>query len=355
MPRVNKVQPEQPNESGPEPCNDLVPSRSSSSASSTVNAVVIAPSVIAKEREAEMCEDDASMREARRISGGINGGKKASWSCSPSIPFSVVLILTSIVLVATPSSIVWATSYQKADSSIDAITETLVESLSKNVHDIVEDIVKEADANLAAEVQWVRFRNIDMNSYPQWASTLRPRYVHFTVTSLIAAISLRSPNITLICTGRFGATSATCGRKTNATDGLTYYEVDAVTNKEVRKSNQGASATYPSYAKLVTDGVYQDMLRGVPNWGKVVTVQNPSVAISSYHPYMSSSGELLGVVVGTRTVQSLSEDLVEIAAGKNMIYVTTQDGYLLGASNGSVISVNESSTSESTYSFLQTN
>ncbi|KAH3767456.1 Adenylate cyclase 1 [Pelomyxa schiedti] len=305
--------------------------------------LTIPPSVFAREYEQEVCDDDASMREARRISGGKSAGHSRGFcnDCSMSIPFSVVLIITSILLVVTPCSIVWATSYQKADSSINAISHSLVDSLSKNVHDIVDGIVNEVDTSLAAEVDWIRYRHIDMNDYAQWVSELRLRYVHFAITSPIGSIYLRAPNITMICTDYYGSvTAANCARKRNATEGLNFYLVDAETNEEGLLVSPVATTAYSSYGKVISDGVYPDMLRGVPNWGKVVTAQAPIVTISSYHPYMSSSGQLLGVVQGAKTVTSLSDDLREIAAGKNVIYVTTQDGYLLGTSNGTVVTIN---------------
>ncbi|KAH3767457.1 adenylate/guanilate cyclase [Pelomyxa schiedti] len=311
---------------------------STTSGNSAFKMVAIPPSVFAREYEQEVCDDDASMREARRISGGKRG---AQHNCSVSVPFSVVLIIAAVVLVVTPCSIVWATSYQKADTSINAISENLVESLSKNVHDIVDGIVTEVDNSLAAEVEWLRFRDINMNVYSQWVNVLRPRYVHFAITSSIGSIYLRSPNLTMICTRHNNSqTGANCARKTNSTDGLNFFLVDAATNTEGIRLSPVSKTTYSSYGKVTSDGVYPDMLSGTPNWGKVVTAQNPIVTISSYHPYMSPSGKLLGVVQGAKTVTGLSENLREIAAGKNVIYVTTQDGYLLGTSNGSVVTIN---------------
>ncbi|KAH3766449.1 hypothetical protein Pelo_1685 [Pelomyxa schiedti] len=309
---------------------------STTSGNSALKVVVIPPSVFAREYEQEVCDDDASMREAKRISG-VKRGKAP---CTLSIPFSMVLIVVSILLVVTPCSIVWVTSYQKADTSINAISQNFVSSLSKNVHDIVGGIVNEVDNSLAAEVAWIRIRNIDMNDYPQWVNVLRPRYVHFAITSLIGSIYLRSPNLTMICTSHNNSqTAANCARKTNSTDGLNFFLVDGATNTEGIRLSPVAKTTYSSYGKVTSDGVYPNMLSGTPNWGKVVTAQNPIVTISSYHPYMSPSGKLLGVVQGAKTVTGLSENLREIAAGKNVIYVTTEDGYLLGTSNGSVVTI----------------
>ncbi|KAH3765886.1 adenylate cyclase [Pelomyxa schiedti] len=192
-----------------------------------------------------------------------------------------------------------------------------------------------------------------MNSWAQWASVLRPRYVHFAINSPIKSIYLRSPNLTIICTGNLGESTANCARKTNATDGLNFYDVDAKTNEEVKSTAPIATVSYRPYSKVMLDGVYDDMLRGVPNWGKAVSVLMTLVVMSSYHPYMSSSGELLGIIQGAKPVTSLSNDLRDIAAGDYVIYVTTQDGTLLGSSNGSVITYN--ATAQRSYTVLANN
>ncbi|KAH3698845.1 hypothetical protein Pelo_19761 [Pelomyxa schiedti] len=92
---------------------------------------------------------------------------------------------------------------------------------------------------------------------------------------------------------------------------------------------------------LYADDVYASMIAGKMNWGKIVTPQKPQVTIACYNPYMSASGKLLGVIQRSYSVRGLSDSLREIAAGKNVIYVTTQDGFLLGTSNGSVVTVDE--------------
>ncbi|KAH3760603.1 adenylate cyclase [Pelomyxa schiedti] len=49
----------------------------------------------------------------------------------------------------------------------------------------------------------------------------------------------------------------------------------------------------------------------------------------------------MGVLQRSYTVRGLSDSLRDIAAGTNIIYVTTQDGFLLGASNGTVVNVDQ--------------
>ncbi|KAH3705858.1 hypothetical protein Pelo_19594 [Pelomyxa schiedti] len=142
-----------------------------------------------------------------------------------------------------------------------------------------------------------------MNSYSQWASVLRPRYVHFAMTSSIGSIFLLAPNVTLICSD-YTDSAAICARKINATDGLNFYLVDPTTNQEGVRLFPAATTVYSPYARVIGDGVFEDMLHGTPNWGKVVTAQAPIVTISSYHPYMSSSGQLLGIIQGAKKLTS---------------------------------------------------
>ncbi|KAH3764961.1 adenylate cyclase [Pelomyxa schiedti] len=222
---------------------------------------------------------------------------------------------------------------------------SLVDSLSKNTHDIVSGIISEVETFLASEVEWLKYRDIDMNSYSEWVNVLRPRYTHFATKILgNGALSLRSPNLTMICYPyNTSMTTPVCARKTHPTDSLNFYAVDPYTNVEGALVSPPSTAVYSSYGRLYADDVYASMIAGKMNWGKIVTPQKPRVTIACYNPYMSASGKLLGVIQRSYSVRGLSDSLREIAAGKNVIYVTTQDGFLLGTSNGSVVTVDENS------------
>ncbi|KAH3764962.1 adenylate/guanylate cyclase with integral membrane sensor [Pelomyxa schiedti] len=299
----------------------------------------------------ELVEDLASMKQAKAITkkgskksrGTLLGAYDKLCPARITVPFSLILMIASVIFVVVPCSIVWATSYQKAQSSVGTVSNSLVESLSKNVHDIVAGMISEVDVFLSAEIEWLKYREIDMNSYPQWEAILRPRYAHLAQSSLAGgAIYLRSPNVTLVCY-TYNITYPVCARKKNASDALNFYYVDPFTNEEGGLV-YGALSTvkYNSYGKLYADDVWNSMVAGKPDWGKVVTALMPAVAMASYYPYMSPSGTLLGVVQRSYSVRGLSDSLREIASGKNVIYVTTQDGFLLGTSNGSVVTVDSS-------------